>query len=435
MHRRDWLKGAAALAAAAPLAAPALRAVQQQRTLRADGARVNAQLARFDGIGRTPGGINRTAYSDADLAGRAFTLALFREAGLAPTVDAAGNIVARVAGREPLLPIIIGSHVDSVADGGNYDGPVGTFAAIEVARSLRVQGRTLRHPLDVVVWANEEGGTIGSKCYVGATESIPFDATARSGFTHREGIARLSGDLAKIPTMAQAKGSAHCYLELHIEQSASLERTGRTIGTVQGIVGLTWLEVTIAGFANHAGATPMDQRQDAMLAAARFTVAVHDAVRAEPGRQVATVGRLNATPNTTNVVAGSVVLTVDLRDLDDAKVARFAARFREIGADIGRATGTTFAFRTLVSSKAALADTRLMDIIDASADALGLTHQRMPSGAGHDAQELALICPMGMIFVPSVGGISHSPQEFTTPEDVAHGVNVLLNAVHRADAL
>lgn len=435
MHRRDWLKGAAALAATTPLAGPAFRAAQQQRVLRANGDRVNAQLARFDAIGRTPSGINRTAYSDADLAGRAFTLELFREAGLTPQVDAAGNIIARVGGRETLPPMIIGSHIDSVADGGNYDGPVGSFAAIEVARSIREQGLQLRHPLQVVVWANEEGGTIGSKCYVGATESIPFDATARSGFTHREGIARLGGDLAKIPAMAQAKGSAHCYLELHIEQSASLERTGRSIGTVQGIVGLTWLEVTITGFANHAGATPMDQRQDGMLAAARFTVAVNEAIRAEPGRQVATVGRLNATPNTTNVVAGSVVLTVDLRDLDDAKVARFAARFREIGAEIGRATSTTFAFRELVASKAALADSRIMDVIDASAASLGLSAQRMPSGAGHDAQELALICPMGMIFVPSVGGISHSPREFTKPEDIVNGINVLLNAVRRMDAV
>jgi len=172
-----------------------------------------------------------------------------------------------------------------------------------------------------------------------------------------------------------------------------------------------------------------------MLAAARFTVAVNEAIRAEPGRQVATVGRLEATPNTTNVVAGSVTLTVDLRDLDDAKIGRFAARFREMGAEIGRATDTRFAFRDLVSSKAALADARVMDAIDASAAALGLSSQRMPSGAGHDAQELSLICPMGMIFVPSVGGISHSPREFTKPDDVANGVNVLLHAVQRVDGL
>jgi N-carbamoyl-L-amino-acid hydrolase len=202
---------------------------------------------------------------------------------------------------------------------------------------------------------------------------------------------------------------------------------------VEGIVGLRWIEVTVTGSANHAGATEMTRRQDALLAAARFVVAVNEAVRAEPGRQVATVGRLVATPNTTNVIAGRVTLTVDLRDLDAATLERFRARFEQLGREIGAATGTVFAFAPLVDSEPALADPRLMDVVAAGAGALGLTWQRMPSGAGHDAQELARIAPMGMIFVPSVGGISHSPREFTRPEDVAHGVDVLLNAVVAAD--
>lgn len=434
MRRRDLLTGVAAMAAF-PVPARAIRIAQSRAPLRADGTRVNEWLARFDMVGRTDGGINRIAYSDADLAGRAFTLGCFREASFTPRTDAAGNLVARLDGREPLPPIIIGSHVDSVANGGNYDGPVGSFAAIEVARSLRERGVRLRHPLEVVVWANEEGGTIGSKCAVGALETAALDTVARSGVTLRDGIARIGGDVARLAEDVRARGSAHAYLELHIEQSAMLERDGCNIGTVTGIVGLKWLEVTITGAANHAGATPMDQRQDAMLAAARFTVAVHDAIRAEPGRQVATVGRVVPTPNTTNVIAGSVLLTVDLRDLDAPKVERFADRFRRIGAEIGAATGTTFAFRDTVSSVPALADGRIIDAIDASADALGLTHQRMPSGAGHDAQELAHICPMGMIFVPSVGGVSHSPSEFTRQDDVVNGVQVLMTTVQRVDAL
>lgn len=177
----------------------------------------------------------------------------------------------------------------------------------------------------------------------------------------------------------------------------------------------------------------MDQRQDAMLAAARFTVAVNEAVRSEPGRQVATVGRMNVTPNTTNVIPGQVVMTIDLRDIDGAKLERFAARFRQIAKEIGDATRTEFSFAINANSQPALADPRVMDVVQASAAALQLTHQRMPSGAGHDAQEVAHIAPMGMIFVPSVGGISHSPREFTKPEDVAHGANVLLNAVIAAD--
>jgi N-carbamoyl-L-amino-acid hydrolase len=222
-------------------------------------------------------------------------------------------------------------------------------------------------------------------------------------------------------------------MELHIEQGGLLDKAGVNIGVVEGIVGLRWFEFTITGFANHAGTTPMDQRQDAMLAAAKFTVAVNDAVRSVPGRTVATVGRVVVSPNTTNVIPGQVVLTVDLRDLDPAKLTHFLTTFERLASEIGAATGTKFAFKPLVDSDPAIADPKLMQWIDESAASLGLTRQRMPSGAGHDAQEIAHIAPMGMIFVPSVGGISHSPKEFTKPEDVTNGANVLLNAVVAAD--
>jgi N-carbamoyl-L-amino-acid hydrolase len=403
---------------------------------RVNGERLNGWLARFDAIGRTAGGINRVAYSEADLAGRAFTLGLFREAGLAPRIDAAGNIVGRLDGREPSLPpILIGSHVDSVTDGGNYDGPVGSFAAIEVARSLRERGLRLRHPLEAVVWQNEEGGTIGSKLAVGALGAAGLDAVARSGRTLREGIGLVGGDVARLAEAVRGKGSVHCYLELHIEQGGTLERQGLSIGTVTGIVGLRWIDVAIEGAANHAGTTPMDQRHDAMLAAARFTVAINDAVRAEPGQQVATVGRVVASPNTRNVIPGRVELTIDLRDLAAGTLDRLEETFRREGDAIGRATGTTFTFTRAVDSAPAMADGRLMEVVDAGAAALGLAGRRMPSGAGHDAQEIALVAPMGMIFVPSVGGISHSPKEFTKAVDVARGADVLLNAVLGADRL
>lgn len=256
---------------------------------------------------------------------------------------------------------------------------------------------------------------------------------ARSGRTNREGIGLVGGNVARLKQSVRTRGSAACYIELHIEQGGLLEQAGLQIGVVEGIIGLRFIEVTITGFANHAGTTPMDQRQDAMLAAARFVVAVNDAVRAEPGRQVATVGRLVAEPNTRNVIPGRVVLNVDLRDLDPAKLARFAATFERLGREIGAATQTEFSVRSVTSSAPALADAGVMEWIGASAGALGLSRQRMPSGAGHDAQQLALIAPMGMIFVPSVGGISHSPREFTHAADVARGADVLLNAVIAAD--
>lgn len=439
MRRREWFRstasGVAAIAASSAVTGPLIKSAPARRAGVADGARVNRWLAAFDAIGRTPTGINRVAYSDRDLAGRAFTIERFKESGFTPRIDAAGNILARLEGRDALPPILIGSHVDSVTDGGNFDGPVGSFGALEVARTLRETTAGLRHPVEVVVWANEEGGTIGSKLAVGDAAKVDLDAVARSGRTHRQGLGLIGGNVSALPSAVRAKGSLHAYLELHIEQGGNLEKAGRTIGVVLGIVGLKWYEVAVTGFANHAGATPMDQRQDAVLAAAKFTVAVNEAIRSEPGRQVATIGRMVPNPNTRNVIAGGVELTVDLRDLDAAKVDRFGGRFQQIAAEIGRATNTTFTFTEGTSSQPAMADPRIMDIIAASSSALGLTHMRMPSGAGHDAQEVAQLCPMGMIFIPSVGGISHSPKEYSRPEDVVHGVNVLLEAVKRVDAL
>lgn len=433
MNRRSFLVSAAATAAVPFLPLPATTARFTQLRVNAD--RLNGWLARFDSIGRSAGGINRVAYSDADLAGRAFTLDLFAQAGLDPRIDSAGNIRGVLPGTGASLPpILIGSHVDSVTDGGNYDGPVGSFAAIEVARSLRDQNVRLRHPLEVVVWQNEEGGTIGSKLAIGELSEADLDKTARSGKTIREGIALVGGDVARLQQAVRKRGDISCYIELHIEQGGRLHQSGVKIGVVEGIVGLRWFEITVDGFANHAGTTPMDQRQDAMLAAAKFTIAVNDAIRGEAGRQVATVGRLIPSPNTTNVIPGQVILTVDLRDLSPDKLERFTTRFERIAREIGDATSTRFSFAPLLHSEPALADPRVMAWIDDGAAALGLTRQPMPSGAGHDAQEIARIAPMGMIFVPSVGGISHSPREFTKPEDVANGANVLLNAVVNADS-
>ncbi len=438
VHRRDFLQQAAALAAL-PVVAPLVSSASarsQKKPLVVNGARLNGWLAQFDRIGRTPGGINRVAYSEADLAGRAFTRDLFAQSGLQLRLDTAGNMFARVPGTDASkAPILIGSHVDSVTDGGNYDGPVGSFAAIEVARSLVEQKVRLRHPLEVVVWQNEEGGTIGSKITVGLLTPADLDKVARSGKTVRDGIGIIGGDVSRLTEAVRRKGDIACYLELHIEQGGLLEQAGRQIGVVEGIVGLRWFEITITGFSNHAGATPMDQRQDAMLAAAKFTVAVNDAIRGEAGRQVATVGRLNVSPNTTNVIPGQVVLTVDLRDLDQAKIDRFTARFEQLGREIGAATSTKFAFTPLVNSAPAISDSRLLSVIESGATALGLSHQRMPSGAGHDAQEVAHIAPMAMIFVPSVGGISHSPKEFSRADDITNGANVLMNAVIASDGV
>ena len=429
--RRRFLAG---LAAAGTFPAWIRGALPWQDRLRINGERVNRHLAGLSAFGQGPGGTSRVAYSDADLAGRRYTMDLMRTAGLTPRIDAIGNILARLDGREPALPpILIGSHIDSVTNGGNYDGDVGSMGAIEVAQTLRESGTRLRHPLEVVIFQNEEGGTVGSRMMVEAPTEELLDTTARSGITIREGIPRIGGDLARLDTARKKRGDYRCYFELHIEQGGILDKERIQIGVVEGIVGIRWFEVTFKGFANHAGTTPMDQRRDAMLAAAKFTVAVNEAIRAVPGRQVGTVGRLIAVPGTVNVIPGEVTLTVDLRDLAAETLTTFPPKFEELGGRIAAETNTTFGMRLLSTNEPAPTDVRLRGLIEQSARGLGLSTRTMPSGAGHDAQEIARIAPVAMIFVPSVGGVSHSPNELTRPEDVTNGANVLLHTVLAAD--
>jgi N-carbamoyl-L-amino-acid hydrolase len=433
MFRRDFVAGLFAT----PLA-PRFRFLHhagRQSALRVDGNRLNRQLSELSAFGRTPGGTNRVAYTEADIAGREYVTRLMREAGLAVRVDTAGNLIGRREGRENGLPVLLfGSHIDSVTDGGNYDGDVGAIGAIEVARTLWEKRVTTRHPIEVVIFQNEEGGTVGSRLMTAGMSDAELDRVARSGKTIREGIALLGGDVSRLAEARRKPGELHCYFELHIEQGGYLDEAGIPIGVVEGIVGIRWFEVTIDGMANHAGTTPMDRRQDAMLAAAKLTVMVNEVVRSMPGRQVSTVGRLVTTPGTVNIIPGRVVLTIDLRDLSTEKLSLLTTRFREEGRRIATQTGTTVEFREMSTNEPALADPRLKQIIAESARGLGLRTMDLPSAAGHDAQEIARIAPVGMIFVPSRAGISHSPREFTQPEQVTNGANVLLHSVLQADA-
>jgi N-carbamoyl-L-amino-acid hydrolase len=410
-------------------------AIFAQESLSINGDRLNTSLRDLAQFGKTEeGGTNRVAYSDEDIRAREYVIRLMREAKLEVSIDAAGNIVGRRTGSDPSLrPIMIGSHIDSVPMGGRYDGQVGSMAAIEVARTLAEKGRTLRHPIEVIIFQNEEGGTVGSTALTAGIAPERLDALTNSRKTIREGIRAIGGDPDKLGKPLLKKGDLAGYLELHIEQGGRLDQQKINIGVVEGIVGLSWWEVTVSGFANHAGTTPMDQRQDALLAAAKYVEAVNLAVRSIPGRQVATVGKIQAFPGATNVVPGKVVTTLDVRDLDPTKIAQVLEKIRESVKLIEAKTGTRFEFNQTSLSNPALADERFKSAIDASAKSLGLTTISLPSGAGHDAQEIADICPIGMIFIPSRGGISHSPKEFTEGSDITNGGNVLLQSLLKLD--
>lgn len=400
-----------------------------------DAERLNANLKSLSAFGANPqGGVSRVAYSEFDRGGRAYAMDLMRSAGLEVSVDFAGNIFGRRAGTDPSLkPIVFGSHIDSVPEGGNYDGTVGSLSAIEVAQTFAEQRTRTRHPLEVVIWANEEGGLYGSRAVSGQLTAPELANKAWSGKSIEEGMSFLGGTPARIAEIERKRGDVATYLELHIEQGGNLEREGLNIGVVEGIVGIKQWEVTITGFQNHAGTTPMDQRHDALLSAARFVDMVNRVVRAEPGRQVGTVGRLQAFPGAPNVIPGRVVCSLELRDLDAAKIDRLYGAIAAEAKAIGASNGTTFEYRSLHENVPAPSDPAVRDMIEQSARALGLTTRHMPSGAGHDAQSMAQLGPMGMIFIPSIGGISHSPKEFSTAEDVARGARVLMGAVLLAD--
>jgi len=404
---------------------------QDASSQQVDADRLNSTMDAMQAFGGTPeGGSTRVAYSEANREALDYIGGLMKAAGLETRIDAAGNLIGRRAGSDPALkPIVTGSHIDTVPNGGHYDGIVGVMSAVEVARTLHDEQAAMRHPLEIVVWSNEEGGKTGSRAVAGVVTAEEFNLPSLGDKTLGEGMRFLGGDFDQLDTAALASGDIAAYLELHIEQGAILDREGIAIGVVEGIVGIRRWNVTVDGFANHAGTTPMDQRQDALFAAARFVTLVRRIVIDAPGTQVATVGRIAAEPGAPNVIPGRATLSLEIRDLSMDKIGTLFERILEASGTLAEETATDISFEQFYESPAAPTDERLRQLIEASADALDLTHRRMPSGAGHDAQSLAIIGPIGMIFVPSREGISHAPTEYTSPEQITNGANVLLRVL------
>ncbi|GMQ31298.1 Zn-dependent hydrolase [Algoriphagus confluentis] len=392
-----------------------------------------AELAKFGQDERGHG--FRVAYTTGDVEGRKWFMDLMEKAGLNPRIDAGGNIIGRREGKNPSLkPIGFGSHIDMVPDGGNYDGTLGSLAALEVIEILNENKITTEHPLEVIIFANEEGGLIGSKAMVGKLTPEGLKQISQSGLEMAEGIRTIGGNPEDIKSAERKKGEVHAWLELHIEQGGILDAEGLQIGVVEGIVGILDVEVLVEGFANHAGTTPMKLRKDAMLAASKLTVAVNEIVTAMPGNQVGTVGKVEAHPGAYNVVPGKVILGLEIRDLSFDKIEEILAAIEKKAKEIAAETQTSISFRREPSfNLPALTDSSLQQKINAAAIALGLSTKQMQSGAGHDSQQMALIAPVGMIFVPSVGGISHSYNEFTKAEDMENGANVLLHTILAVD--
>jgi N-carbamoyl-L-amino-acid hydrolase len=357
-----------------------------------------------------------------------------KTAGMDVHIDPGGNIIGILAGKNnDLPPIAIGSHIDSVPEGGNFDGNVGSISAIEVAQTLKESKHTLNHPLIVVIFQNEEGGLFGSKVMTSGLTELELELQSSSGYSIRKGIERIGGNIDQLEKAKLKKNEWAAYVELHIEQGGILYNENLDIGVVQGIVGIKQWEVLVTGFANHAGTTPMDQRRDALYAASQYVQAVHEIGKKTPGKQVATVGIIKSFPGAPNVIPGIVNASLEIRDLDGKKINSIYKKIESTSENIAKNTGTKFKFKQTINIIPEPTNRRVSWAINQAAQDLQLSSKFMPSGAGHDAQEMAVICPIGMIFIPSKGGISHSPKEYSSPKDIANGANVLLHTVLKLD--
>ena len=377
----------------------------------------------------------RVAYTKGDIAGRAWFIELMKNAGLEVSIDSGGNIIGKRKGKNPVLkPIAFGSHIDMVPDGGNYDGTLGSISALEVIEVLNENKMITEHPLEVLIFAAEEGETVGSKAMIGQLSAEELKQVSESGLTIAEGIRAIGGNPDDIQSCIRKNGDFRAFLELHIEQGAILENENIQIGVVVGIIGRIAWDITVEGVANHAGTTPMSMRHDALLAASKLVIAVNEVITGVKGNQVGTIGKINAFPGAYNVIPGKVTLGLEIRDLSMDKIKMLFSEVENRAATIAKDSKTKISFQQQpIVIQPALTNKALQQTIDASAKALGLTTKFMQSGAFHDSSQMSAIAPMAMIFVPSVGGISHSYKEFTKTMDMTNGANVLLQTILSID--
>jgi beta-ureidopropionase / N-carbamoyl-L-amino-acid hydrolase len=399
--------------------------------------RLNKTIEQLAAIGQLPnGGVRRIAYSPEDIRARQLVQSWMLDAGMTTRIDAAGNLIGTYTGRKANAPsLVTGSHIDTVPTGGRYDGTLGVLAGIEVVRVMRETGIQMDHSLEVIVFTDEEGGMIGGKAMSGTAFEEADYYRRDDGTAIETCLQRVGGDWSKLQTAQRSRADVAAYLELHVEQGGVLDREGKEIGVVEGIVGQHRDVIRVKGRPNHAGTTPMDLRQDALVAAAQIVLMVNALAKDTPGQQVATVGALNVFPNAANIVPGLVELTVDMRDIDFGNLQRLATQLQAELALIADRTQTEIVSAPILRTEAVLATPKIQTTIAQICEEKGFSYCYLPSRASHDAQEMGLFTDMGMIFVPSRAGISHAEDEYTSPEQCAQGVEMLFQVLLRLDRL
>jgi len=392
------------------------------------------QLSQF---GRRETGVTRLAFSKEDELAREFILNEMQEIGLNIKIDGFGNIFGRLEGTHPELPpVATGSHMDSVPDGGKYDGPVGVIAALAVIRELKARG-PLTSPVEMIVFSAEESSrfgyaTMGSKVLAGTADLTAWEkVTDAKGITLPAALTSCGFDFTQLLAARRNPGEWKAFIELHIEQGPVLDLEKIQIGIVSGIAGPTRLRLSITGVANHSGTTPMDCRHDACVSAAQIILAVRQAACKEMKHgTVGTVGSVRVTPGVMNVVPGFAEVLIDIRGVDYPSIERVVAEVRDAVKQTAIDEGTTIDIKLLSADYPVALDSNVQSMIERSCKQLGLTYRHMPSGAGHDAMNLAKLTPTGMIFIPCRDGISHNNAEYAAPEHIEAGAAVLLETLY-----
>jgi len=402
-----------------------------------NGDRLNRSITQLAEIGKLPGGgVSRLAFTPEDLLARQLVQSWMVDAGMTVRIDAAGNIIGTYAGqREGASALATGSHIDTVPVAGRYDGVLGVLAGIEVVRVLHENAIRLAHPIEVIVFTDEECSVIGCKAMAGNVVNDPEYYRRNDGTPIQTCLERIGGNWSKLTTAQRDAGEIAAFVELHVEQGGVLESTGAEIGVVKGIVGQYRFAVTVTGRPNHAGTTPMTMRKDALVAASQVVLAVNKLGIDTPGEQVATVGYFNVSPNAVNIVPARVDLKIDLRDLSQSHLDDLVEQMRQQFAQIAAATQTEIVMTQALHVLPTLADPKIQDAIAQVCQKLSLSYCHLPSRAGHDAQEIGRFADMGMIFVPSLAGISHAEDEYTSPEQCTQGANVLLQTFLQLDRM
>ena len=398
-----------------------------------NGERLLERIAELAQIGKIEGtkGCSRLAFTDADREGRDLVVTWMRDLGLTVTIDAVGNVVASTNSDGASGAVMAGSHIDTVGTGGRYDGNLGVLAGLEVIEATLAAGIELTRPLAVAFFSNEEGSRyppdmMGSLAYVGgmSVEAV-LEVEGSDGTVVGEELDRI-GYRGSAPCPGAAP---HAFVELHIEQGPVLDKEDIQIGLVEGVQGISWTELALSGQSNHAGTTPMSLRRDPMRVAAEIVVAARSIASEIGGSQVATVGSLTLHPNLVNVLPANATMTVDLRNMDESSLQLAEEQLQLRVAAIAEDEDVDVKSRSLARFEPVEFDGRVVTQIEQLAKQRGLSTKRMPSGAGHDAQMMARVCPTGMIFVPSLDGVSHNPSEHTDPQDLVVGAQLLADTM------